>query len=398
MQWGQFRVTHTSANRPRLPVIAYARSRSTRNVLVPQVTTHRDYGFLHLFRALSAFWVLAVHCAIWGNWQVIPLPSAKIAVDVFMIISGFLMVATTQNMALRRPDDRMCFWMRRFFRIAPAYYVTLLILLTAQEPFLRGYEALQELAPGRWPPGGTYDPRRIDIDAANVAMHVTFLFGLHPDYSFSTFLPDWSLSLEMQFYLAFPIIAIFLNSTARLFVAGVALWVVGRFIAWHIPFPEPSLLPFKLNYFLSGIALFHGMHSRGPRKLWMIATALALSFMGLEYGRQIVLAPMILVAMLVLGEHELRGEYPACIRRIVNSRYVRFASDTSYGVYLLHGFWISLSGLTFAANLSNSARGPAMIIFVTVGAYASALVMHRLVEMPGIALGKIVSSRRDRRA
>lgn len=398
MQRGQFRVSHTSANRPRSLVIAYARSRSTWNVLVPQVTTHRDYEFLHLFRALSAFWVLAVHCAIWGNWQWIPLPSAKIAVDVFMIISGFLMVATTQNMALRKPDDRMRFWMRRFFRIAPAYYVTLLILLTAQEPFLRGYEALQELAPGRWPPGGTYDPRRIDIDAANVAMHVTFLFGLHPDYSFSTFLPDWSLSLEMQFYLAFPIIAIFLNSTARLFVAAVALWVVGRFIAWHIPFPEPSLLPFKLNYFLAGIALFHGMNSHGSRKLWLIATALALSFMGPEYGRQIVLAPMILVAMLVLGELESRGEYPAWIRRIVNSRYVRFASDTSYGVYLLHGFWISLSGLTFAANLSNSARGPAMIIFVTVGAYASASVMHRLVEMPGIALGKIVSSRRDRRA
>ena len=51
---------------------------------------------LHLstsFVGLRAFWVLTAHCMIWGDWYGIPIPSAKIAVDLFMMISGYLMTA-----------------------------------------------------------------------------------------------------------------------------------------------------------------------------------------------------------------------------------------------------------------------------------------------------------------
>ena len=47
----------------------------------------KEFAFINLFRAIAAFWVLAAHCMIWGGWYGVPLPSAKIAVDLFMMIS-----------------------------------------------------------------------------------------------------------------------------------------------------------------------------------------------------------------------------------------------------------------------------------------------------------------------
>src|SRR5262245_8428382 len=119
-----------------------------------------DFRFVRFFRALAAFWVLTAHCVIWGGWYGVPLPSAKIAVDLFMMISGFLMVATTQREPMDDPMNRSRFWLRRFFRIAPAYYVVLLLVVVAQGPFLDGYRALQALSAERWGTGGPYDPAR----------------------------------------------------------------------------------------------------------------------------------------------------------------------------------------------------------------------------------------------
>ena len=59
---------------------------------------NNNTGFLDGLRALAAFSVLTCHCMIWSGWPgsgipLLPGPGmlAKMAVDLFMIISGFLM-------------------------------------------------------------------------------------------------------------------------------------------------------------------------------------------------------------------------------------------------------------------------------------------------------------------
>jgi peptidoglycan/LPS O-acetylase OafA/YrhL len=161
---------------------------------------------------------------------------------------------------LSEPVNWLKFWTRRFFRIAPAYYLSLLTAVCLGEYFLGGYEALQELNPERWVAGGVYDPGRIDYSLRNMIYHVTFAFGLHPTYSFSTFLPDWSLSLEMQFYFAFPALWLILRrvgSPYAALVVGIAAFIVGVEVSQRVHFYEPSLLLFKLNYFIAGM-LLHG--------------------------------------------------------------------------------------------------------------------------------------------
>ena len=118
---------------------------------------HHNPNMFHsiaALRALAAFWVLAAHCMIWGGWYGVPLPSPKYAVDLFMMISGFLMVAQADARGTAEPlsqgRNRLRFWLRRYFRLAPAYYLALGLAVVTAPYFLAGYQALQDLNPSAW--------------------------------------------------------------------------------------------------------------------------------------------------------------------------------------------------------------------------------------------------------
>ena len=99
-----------------------------------------------------------------GGWYGIPLPSPKIVVDLFMMISGYLMAANAcarnHFEPLATPRNWLRFWLRRFFRIAPAYYLSLALAIAASSYFLVGYEELQNLNPAKWHAGRVYDPAK----------------------------------------------------------------------------------------------------------------------------------------------------------------------------------------------------------------------------------------------
>lgn len=365
----------------------------------------KEFGFINLYRASAAFWVLLAHCMIWGGWYGIPLPSAKIAVDLFMIISGFLMAANAHARnhfePLTTSKNWFRFWLRRFFRLAPAYYVSLVIAILTSSYFLAGYGELQSLNPERWSTGGVYDPERIEYTFTNIILHLSFLFGLHPEYSFSTFLPDWSLSLEMQFYFVFPALLFLMHKVGfcrAIFIIGLPVFVIGFIISYYFHYFEPSLLFLKLNYFMAGILLFRILGACKSNRNRLLLTLGAVFLVSLEfniYENETLVLPFLLVSMLILGYLEAVGRTPTWLLSLVNSRVTRFASDTSYGVYLFHGFYISLSGLIISWNTELLALLPyqrvlAIFIFVTMSAYLTSYVIFRTIELPGIRFGKYV--------
>src|SRR5512139_1058013 len=104
----------------------------------------REISYLNGLRGVAALWVLVAHCMIWGGWTLTPIPDAKIAVDLFMMISGFLMVTNAGQRAtaepMERPSSWISFYVRRFFRLAPAYYLSLWLAVALSGPFLDGYK------------------------------------------------------------------------------------------------------------------------------------------------------------------------------------------------------------------------------------------------------------------
>lgn len=349
-----------------------------------------EYRFINLFRALAALWVLVAHCIIWGGAG-IPYADPKIAVDLFMLVSGFLMAANATTRWDREPMSdpgaRMRFWLRRFFRIAPAYYLALAVTAVFAPVILGGKEHLQALNPAQWE--GTIYAEPVSFTLDNVLMHVSFLFGFHPDYVASTSLPDWSLALEMQFYLAFPLLFLWLRTPGRTLFYGLLVFAIGWQVnEFFVRFPEPSFLPLKLHFFLAGMLLFQALRSAGAQRVGTLTAAIVLASLDGHW-----LQPALLLSMFALGVMERDGQTPAALAGVIDSRPVRFASDVSYSVYLFHGRMVGIFGTLLATipnDLSPLARTGWMLAFVVVTSYAVGWVVYRYVELPGIALGKIV--------
>ncbi len=357
------------------------------------LSADRTYYTMTFLRAFAALWVVVTHCMIWGGSYWRWLPNPKLAVDLFMMLSGFVMTASTgwaPDAGAPRDFSWRRFWLRRFFRIAPAYYLSLLCAVLFSHYYLTGYQEFRELDPERWSADTNYAPMLIHYTAQNILLHLSFLFGLLPSYAWSTFLPDWSLSLEMQFYALFPLLVLVMRRFGMMRVAIVLAAVAWPFIHVLRPlWPEPSLLLFKLETFMAGMLAFTAVSARPRHALALFATGCAL----IALDPSSAWRSYVLYGALFMGARlEHANRLPATLMRWLQGSWVRFAADTSYSVYLFHGFFIAGFGLMLAhgwlIELSPFARVSVMLALVLPGVYGFSYVVMRWVEMPGIALGK----------
>lgn len=358
----------------------------------------KQYDFINILRPVAAFWVLIAHCLIWGGYEGYVL-DPKLAVDLFMMISGFLMTAIAVERGMLDGDllrSGLVFFGKRFFRIAPAYYVSLFAAFLLGDYFLDGYSFLRELNPERWtwPGNEIYDPHRLNYGLGNLLSHMTFAFGLSPQGSFSSFLPDWSLGLEMQFYAVFPILFLLRKKVG---IHGIAIAVAMAVVAtgWlfrraGVEFYEPSFLTLKLNFFLVGMVVYHFREHKGLLgRLQSVAVIVLLAWCERRGMTTFAMTVGLAALMLLLQEVEARSfgilvhlKLP-WIRRIIGK-----LSEWSYGVYLFHGFFISLAGHYFFSHATTrNERSLWMIPFVVAGALAVSAIVHRFVEVPGVLAG-----------
>jgi peptidoglycan/LPS O-acetylase OafA/YrhL len=382
----------------------------------------RDHSFasLDVLRGLSALAVLIQHTdtlvSSTGR-NIIHFALGSFAVDVFMLISGFLMMwhyYERSALGEKWTDSRTFgkFYIRRFFRIAPLYYfllaVTFPLFVFLQALGRENAQALSPLLP--FIPGGSW------FTVGSVLTHLTFTFGFIPRFAAHSSMPDWSIGLEMQFYLFFPLLAIFLVRSRFIVAVAVLLLLKAltyHFFAWgygappHVlaVFPYPTLLTFKIDNFLVGMLLAAGLYDRGHPAKRSFLFILALAVAGL-YMRK-----FLLVCVLFLGYELAIGSstgIPAInhavglARKFVGARLFKFMADTSYGVYLMHPVLLTLLvhfliPLSFYRHLAPFPRLAFTLLVVTPVIYTLAYVTFRLIEEPGIALGRSVVKRLARR-
>lgn len=361
-------------------------------------------SWLDGLRGAAALWVLASHVQIQSGLRVVPILSwGGMAVDLFMMLSGFLMAhhylerRNSEPWASRRTASS--FWTRRFFRIAPLYYV-LLAVAVLLGPWLGEHRAA---VAAHWPATATDVQRFTDTSAANVAAHVSFLFGVSPEYSFRTALPDWSIGLEMQFYLLFPLLMItvarfgpLMTGTAVLVACWASMKLAGDFYA---AFPMPSFLPMKLFMFFAG--MWVAMARAGIKPVMLLVAATVTTAFWSEWGH---ISGLVFRVLMVVGMFYLMdtGRLPLSkamapllgpLRRAFSTRAARFVGDTSYAVYLLHLLVLTSVAGTLArmpsyVGLHEWARFAICLAITSVIVYPLSWVLHRFIELPGISLGK----------
>jgi peptidoglycan/LPS O-acetylase OafA/YrhL len=361
-------------------------------------------------RGIAAAWVVLSHIRILTGLPDIPVLSwGGLAVDLFMMLSGFLMVHHYILRQDREPWDKMTtatsFWQRRFFRIAPLYYVLLIVALIFG-PSLGHY---RDLVAEVWPRTATAPARYLDQSLSNIVTHLTFSFGALPKYAFRTALPDWSIGLEMQFYLVFPLLMLLIrkfgSSLAAVALSVISLLSVLVFPGYFDQFEMPAFLPLRLHVFLVGMLIATGLaQGRLTRNLAISLLILALS--GAVVSLKLVIAQIGVTVFLfyIMDKNSLPFagilQRPlAWIRAVLSNRQSVFLGNTSYAVYLLH-LMILLPIAGSLAEIETYRLLPAVLRFGLIAAilfptvYILAWGLYNFIERPGIKFGRHLSKGR----
>lgn len=373
--------------------------------------SRQQLAFLDGLRGFASLWVLVGHAMFMTGYKVDIIAQPDMAVELFIIISGFLMAYHYQLRQAREPwsdpTTWKIFWVRRFFRIAPLYYVCLAVALYFGPDLWQQRLDAAAVMPGGLAETARYADRYLDQSLTNILLHVSFLFGMTYTHNFATPLPDWSIGLEMQYYAALPfLMLIVLRLGWKLGMAllvGV-IWIVGRWLDTHgFVVGAYSILAMKFHLFAAGMLIAMSIRGEGRAKWLFLLAACAAIFVPLGGGRD-MLHRAIKIGI-VIGFFALiyRAMLPRLLQRVVGwldfvlaNPASRWIGDLSYGVYLIHLLvmlpvcgWLAT---TYPALAAFPRFWAALALTVAI-TYALAFAAYRLIELPGISWGRQIAGR-----
>ncbi len=275
-------------------------------------------AFLHIEQAAGAF-VGRPGESPWPWLRALPWEAG---VDVFFVISGFVMVYASAGMFRRKGAVRE-FLARRLSRVAPLYWVftTLALAVAVAAPRL-----LNDPVSGGW--------------RMAVASYLFIPWQRQDGFVQPLFRLGWTLNYEMLFYVLF---APFLLLPRRMGTAGIvlviaALAAIGRFLPpanLQLAFwTDPIVAEFAFGVLL-GTARLEGLRLPPVARGGLIALGIAaLAAVGVDDTARRALSYGLPAAGLVAGA----ALGPGWIGGSVAARTALVAGDASYALYLIHPF------------------------------------------------------------
>ena len=372
------------------------------------------------FRGLAALMVTIFHCWLMTDPKLDAgafrdfLIGTGLGVDFFFVLSGFVLFlpAVRRSGQMGRLGD---YARRRFARIAPAYYVALLFqsFLT---PVLTRF-------PSPWTATG---------GLAVLLSHFLFLQHETPSWlirqlgfrhaimGFGVNGALWSLSIEVLFYAALPLIAGFYYRRPRLgLVLGIAIALATR-MSGHLLPSLGALLGFQIGsggsarlaaqfpgyaahfaFGMTGALVFaylwrrRSAESLPPVGLAQVVSVTALILSIVAYGSSengnpetfyarylddIIPAAAFATLMTLSAVASPRGQW------LMANPLARWLGDVSYGIFLWHFPLILLFGETLGwAGGQGDASFLKMVLLVVPGSALLGALSRRYVELPAIA-------------
>jgi peptidoglycan/LPS O-acetylase OafA/YrhL len=302
----------------------------------------------------------------WLMKAIVPLVrDGSAGVTVFFITSGYIIAHVLQTQTPRE------FLIKRVFRIYPLYVFAVVLTYFLWGRLITPVQLLQQV----------------------------LLIGDFFGTPLALGIVEWTLRIEVTFYLLAAILAGLGFFYRRVQYLPLILIGIVLVLAWLPPFPihvyddANGLLSFNFGFLLLGTMIYLTEHGK-TRPIWLIAYLLVL---GVCYYR---VFPRTMPA-LYPGNLALVGSLVFMTvwllrRRLAATALVLFFSDLTYSVYLFHNWSMAPIADWLSAHLGlGSGRASVYLVecLTLLTLFAICYTMMRLIEKPGIGWGKIVTRR-----
>lgn len=345
----------------------------------------KKYEYIDSLRGIAVLMVLMVHVAnffkistteYFSGFLFGILYSGRMGVQLFFIISSFtLMFSFDRRIGEKNATSN--FYIRRFFRITPMYY---LAILTITVYYIY-------IDPANW---GI-------LSSTWYVSNFLFLNTLTP-YWIKTIVPGgWSISVEFLFYILFPFVASRIkniNAAAialctSLIVATLFIFITrDDFFYCQFDFNQINFI-YQLPVFFIGIFAYwltKENYKDIKNKTWLlfILTILLFSNMRVPYYLFYSIVYCILIFILQKKPYKF----------LCNKWFSRIG-QVSFSMYIIHFFLIIMMNLLGIAHLipvtnlfTSIINYILLYILIVALTYAISYFSYKLIEIPGQNLGK----------
>lgn len=366
--------------------------------------------WIDALRGYAVLGVVCVHCLmgksdIWFS-QIFGF-GAK-GVQLFYIVSAFTLFLSFYG---RRESSNTNFFTRRFFRIAPMFYLLIVYYLVHSCFAVHPADELQLITP--W----------------NIVSHFLLLHGLSPYWINSLVDGGWSVGVEMMFYIVCPILFRYITNINKALIFYIGSVIVGQLLYWFF-LANPLIdnleiweeyiyyfLPTQLPEFAIGIVIYFILKldskTAFEKSLILLIPAVVFLFavLFLHVKLQLLNNMMVCLALVpvfyVLSKYTqttpanyvgLKGEkggFKSRVTRAITTvshiainPIVRFVGKISFSMYLIHFLVISWI-VPYTDVFTNPTANYFFRLFLVLGLTAAiSYLTYKYIEQYFIHLGK----------
>lgn len=335
---------------------------------------------IQALRGIAVMAVVLIHIQLYyaNKLRIDAIPQFNVgaaSVDVFFVISGFIMVYASERLFGQAGAMRVYF-LRRIARIVPMYWAATTILLIYIFVRYRDFSSVQ---------GGA--------EADYVIASYLFYPYVRPDGWGAPLLGvGWTLNYEVFFYTLFGLL-IFLRRNVIVGIIGVVFCAL---IAVRIFFPAlPNPFAYWFNpliiefVFGMAIAVAYREGVRIPPRLQWPLVAIGIAILGLAWYQAHFFSPDSGLRLFFWGVPAVLivGSFALAEKRVPANLFWRvtgFLGDASYSIYLVHTLTLGVPVMILGRFVSPHESPWLMALVILVGMMIPSILVYLYVEKPMI--------------
>lgn len=362
----------------------------------------KKYGYIDALRGIAILLVIMVHAAqhFYPSTGEPTFLSTKgqYGVQLFFVTSALtLFLSFGQRLKVDQGNTVRFFLIRRFFRIAPAYYLAIIF-----------YSIMLIIDPVKTAPN--------HIDMSNVILSIFFVNGFFP--ASINYIPPggWSVAIEMIFYFLIPFLfnkirslhaaifwfigtvflSIIVNSIAGYLIRNYTTLDYSHEKIWYLYFWLPNQLP----VFMLGIVLYHLLkrnYAVNKTTGYIIVTACVASMVTMFYAIRAYQVEDLVPEHIVVGVFFLLIVFAMSQSQLVllENKFTRYIGKLSFSMYVWHFIVLKCLAYVIRRTFDFDWTVQLWILYISGIAVTAALsaISYEKIELAGVKIGKRVIDR-----